>query len=221
MQGAMPEADTSHCRIGALRGDQVKAVARIHVRGDRSFLASLGAEVLAHYYRTFLDYPQACALVARQVPSGTVVGFVVGTEDLRRHYRTFLLRRLLPMLPSLLVRALTDRRVALGLLRRAGRVAGIAGRRSRGDTRAAPMPAAHLMMVVVLPPHRGRGIGEILVRAFTAEMTRRGVPRLVLGVRDDNHTARRLYERLGWRPAVREAGDSWLYLLDLHGRRCS
>ena len=51
----------------------------------------------------------------------------------------------------------------------------------------------------VLPSHRGRGIGEALLRTSFAEFWRRGERRVALGVDADNPDATRLYERAGMR----------------------
>ena len=51
----------------------------------------------------------------------------------------------------------------------------------------------------VLPSHRGRGIGEALLRTAFAEFWRRGERRVALGVAADNPSATRLYERAGMR----------------------
>jgi mycothiol synthase len=51
----------------------------------------------------------------------------------------------------------------------------------------------------VLPSHRGRGIGEALLRTAFAEFWRRGERRVALGVRADSEAATRLYERAGMR----------------------
>ncbi len=51
----------------------------------------------------------------------------------------------------------------------------------------------------VLPSHRGRGIGETLLRTAFAEFWRRGERRVALGVAADNPSATRLYERAGMR----------------------
>jgi ribosomal protein S18 acetylase RimI-like enzyme len=49
----------------------------------------------------------------------------------------------------------------------------------------------------VLPPCRGQGIGERLLRAVAAELVARGHHALTLGVVEQNAGARRFYERLG------------------------
>ena len=209
--------------VGRLGEQDLDAVARAHVAGfGDSFLATLGVPFLRRYYRTFLDYREGCGLVAPHQDSGPVVGFGCGTENLRRHYRVFLRRRLPPAAPALIARAVQKPGTVVQLLRRLrplGRIAGARGRPTPAAGPAAALPPAHLMSVAVLPEHRRHGVGELLVRAFVEEMTRRGVPQLVLGVRDDNLSARRLYERLGWRPAhVERALDgapSWLYVRNL------
>ena len=202
----------------------LRAVAALHLAGFGAtfFLTTLGGAVLAHYYRTFLDDPQGAGFVCRERASGDVIGFVCGTQDLRRHYRVFLQRRLLPALPSLLAQALRHPRVVAGLLRRI-RTVGSAIRVRRPAAHAgAPataLPSVHLLSMAVHPRHRGKGVGAMLVRAFTDEMARRGERRLMLGVRDDNTAARRLYERLGWRPLRLSGAGSdvatWIYTRDL------
>jgi mycothiol synthase len=51
----------------------------------------------------------------------------------------------------------------------------------------------------VLPAHRGRGIGEALLRTAFAEFWRRGERRVALGVAAHSEAAMRLYERAGMR----------------------
>jgi mycothiol synthase len=51
----------------------------------------------------------------------------------------------------------------------------------------------------VLPSHRGRGIGEALLRTAFAELWRRGERRVALGVAAYSESATRLYERAGMR----------------------
>ena len=51
---------------------------------------------------------------------------------------------------------------------------------------------------------RGRGVGEALVRAMQAEMTRRGAPRVVLLTATQNENAQRLFAKLGFRTTMLE-----------------
>ena len=219
---ATQTADGGGYVVTPLEARDLDAVARLHVAGfGDAFLATLGVPFLRHYYRTFLDYPGGCGLVARRGMDGVSAGFVCGTEDVARHYRMFLLRRLLPALPALVTQAVCEPGIVRGLLRRLRPLGAILGRRAHSPPAApvASLPSAQLMSMAVDPAHRGRGVGELLVQAFVDEMARRGVPRLALGVRERNAPARRLYERTGWRPVLMERAHdgsaSWIYLRDL------
>jgi ribosomal protein S18 acetylase RimI-like enzyme len=211
--------------VTAMTPGDVDAVANVHVASfGNSFLAIMGPAFLRHYFRTFLDYPEGCGLICRHRQSAEVVGFVCGTENVGQHYRVFLRRRLLPAMPSMAARVVRDRRFAGAILSRAWRVSWlIVGWRNRGtggpSAPASSLPPASLMTIGVHPAHRRQRIGEMLVRSFTGEMARRGVPRVKLGVRDENVAARRLYERLGWRAAQTERADDdrsgWMYVRDI------
>jgi len=58
---------------------------------------------------------------------------------------------------------------------------------------------ARLYSIAVADAARGRGLGEVLVRAVERAARARGCARLRLEVRQDNAAAIRLYERLGYR----------------------
>lgn len=64
-----------------------------------------------------------------------------------------------------------------------------------------------VMDIVLLPEHRGRGLGERLLRGVLDEAASAGVP-VTIHVEKTNR-ARRLYERLGFR----DAEDRGAYLL--------
>jgi GNAT superfamily N-acetyltransferase len=51
---------------------------------------------------------------------------------------------------------------------------------------------------------RGRGVGESLLDAAIQWLDERGMPRVVLGTAAQNETARRLFERRGFRPTMVE-----------------
>lgn len=212
-----------------MRPGDIDAVAQVHVASfgtATSFLASMGVPFLRHYFRAFLDDPQGCALVCRERQGGPVVGFVCGSESVANHYRVFLQRRALPSLPAIVGRAARDPAMAKAIAARVWRVARLMAKRGVGSkprSATAPatsaLPPASLMTIGVDPAHRRRGIGELLVRAFMDELTRRGVEQVKLGVRDENATARSLYERLGWRPVEMERPADgrvgWMYVRDL------
>ncbi|HEX7048874.1 MAG TPA: GNAT family N-acetyltransferase [Longimicrobiales bacterium] len=61
-----------------------------------------------------------------------------------------------------------------------------------------------LWAVRVFPIFRRKGIGTRLLHAAETVLRRRGFARAEIGVEKDNHDARRLYERLGYRLAGEE-----------------
>lgn len=225
---AYPEPSAhSECAyvIVPLTSQDIDAVARVHVAsfGD-SFLATMGVPFLRHYFRAFLDDPQGCGWICRQRWSGEVVGFVCGSENVTHHYRVFLYRRFLPALPAIVARVVRDPHLAASVLRRIWRVGRllVAARMTtdRPSTPGPALPPASLMTIGVHPDHRRHGTGEMLVRAFTSEMSLRGVRKVKLGVRGDNFAARRLYERLGWRPVRSSSAnghENWMYVREIHG----
>lgn len=58
--------------------------------------------------------------------------------------------------------------------------------------------------VLVTDEHRGAGVAEALMREAFAWMRERGVPRVLLWTAASNPRARRLFERLGFRPTMTE-----------------
>src|SRR5512139_1987471 len=70
--------------------------------------------------------------------------------------------------------------------------------------RARPLLNIHDLAVV--PGRRGAGVGRALLTAAEAHARESGCCKLTLEVQDDNHPARTLYERFGFRDVV--YGDS-------------
>lgn len=65
-------------------------------------------------------------------------------------------------------------------------------------------PAGALYDIAVDPARRGQGVGRQLLDATLAELTARGVPRVVLSTAARNETAQRLFARAGFRPTMIE-----------------
>jgi ribosomal protein S18 acetylase RimI-like enzyme len=51
---------------------------------------------------------------------------------------------------------------------------------------------------------RGEGVGGLLAEELVRQLGARGVPRVILMTASRNEAARRLFERLGWRPTMVE-----------------
>jgi ribosomal protein S18 acetylase RimI-like enzyme len=73
----------------------------------------------------------------------------------------------------------------------------------------------HVEDVVVAPADRGRGVGEALVRRVVKEASLLGLCRLELCVLVNNESARKLYEKIGFKT------DSVVYELPLEQRKKS
>jgi ribosomal protein S18 acetylase RimI-like enzyme len=72
---------------------------------------------------------------------------------------------------------------------------------ARGGTRYAQLAGAdecEIRMLGVHPTARGRGVGELLVRAAMAQGAADGAVRMVLSTQTEMQAAHRLYERLGF-----------------------
>lgn len=199
--------------VTSMGAGDIDAMARVHVAsfGD-SFLATMGEPFMRHYFRAFLEDQRGVGLVCRQRDDGSVVGFVCGSEDVAKHYRGFMKRRLVPSIPSVASRVVREPRMAGAVLQRVWKVGkmNLAAKRpgaGRLPAQGPALPPASLMTIGVHPDHRRHGIGELLTQAFTFEMGKRGVARIKLGVRADNAGARKLYERLGWRQAPAAGGN--------------
>jgi GNAT superfamily N-acetyltransferase len=63
-----------------------------------------------------------------------------------------------------------------------------------------PEHYAYVSDLVVLPPWRGRGVGQALLERAESHARAVGAPWLGIGVMAENGDARRLYERLGFAP---------------------
>lgn len=59
-------------------------------------------------------------------------------------------------------------------------------------------PLLNIHDLAVVPAHRGRGVGQALLRAAERHAVERGCCRLTLEVQDDNERARRSYTRFGF-----------------------
>lgn len=75
-------------------------------------------------------------------------------------------------------------------------------------------PQVPELSIAVAPDHRGRGIGGRLLAAAVARAERLGHPAMSLAVMPDNHRARKLYVRAGFRRAAVVDG-SWVMTLPL------
>jgi ribosomal protein S18 acetylase RimI-like enzyme len=65
-------------------------------------------------------------------------------------------------------------------------------------------PAGVVYDIVVDPPHRGKGVGRMLLRATLRALKSAGSPRAVLSTAERNEAAQRLFEGAGFRRTMIE-----------------
>jgi ribosomal protein S18 acetylase RimI-like enzyme len=158
---------------------------------DQGFLSLLGPTFLARLYRRIVASPGSFLLVAEEEPGSGVIGFIAGSEDIGRLYRSFLLRDgVLAALETAPVLVRRWRRVTETL------------RHGMGDGDGTGR-GAELLAVAVAPGRQGGGVGTALVRDFLTEVVRRGGNQAYVVVVADNPKAVGLYEHAGFATSVR------------------
>jgi GNAT superfamily N-acetyltransferase len=79
-----------------------------------------------------------------------------------------------------------------------------------GFSTFAARPLLNIHDLVVLPAHRGSGVGRALLEAAERKAVDLGCCKLTLEVTEQNHAARRVYERAGFHQAVYGEGGGLL-----------
>jgi ribosomal protein S18 acetylase RimI-like enzyme len=170
-----------------LEQEHVDQVAQLHRASLTGLLSDLGLPAIKAFYAGCLRTDLAIGLV--EVEGRSVRGFVFGSphpEELRpESFRANRIRTLVA-----LGLGVVRHPILLGSLLRVGRVP------EREDyNRTSP----ELIYLAVSKSSRGSGVGAQLVKAFTAEILKRGVSGYELSVDEDNSAAIAFYEREGFK----------------------
>jgi ribosomal protein S18 acetylase RimI-like enzyme len=166
---------------------------KIHQRAfEGFFLTKLGPGFLNELYRAFTSNRNCLAWVASD--EQRIVGFVVGTSRPKGFFRQLLLRRGLNFLAASTVAFVRNplyvgRRLASAVL-------------YRGDfPTQMPDTGALLSSIAVHPDWGSRGIGRLLLEAFTSAAFQHGAEFVYLTTdQDDNDSANNFYSRAGFAP---------------------
>lgn len=191
----------------------VPTVVQVHLVGFQSFfLTFLGSAFLRELYMATLDDPSGISLVAEE--EQTICGFVTGIVQpsgfyrrlLRHRWWRFALAAVLPVLkrPSIIPRLLRAFSMPTQATQQEGR--------------------GTLMSIAVLPEMQGKGMGQVLVRAFLQEAMQRGLRQVDLTTdKDSNEATNRFYQNLGFtceRSYITPEGRAMNeYVIDLNGQR--
>ena len=161
------------------------AAAALHVgQISQGFLSVLGPGFLRRLYRRIGRSPESFLLIA--TAHGTTVGFVAGSTDVARLYRSFLWHDGIP----------AGIRAAGSLISGWRRVLDTLGHASSDGPGAGRGP--ELLAIAVDPAWQGCGIGRLLVGAFLDEVGARGADAAHVVVGAANRGAVSLYERAGF-----------------------
>jgi ribosomal protein S18 acetylase RimI-like enzyme len=185
-----PELRRDELHVRALERKDVAAVVEIHLRSFQGFfLSQLGRRFLAELYRGFVTDSSAICLIALR--GGEPQGFVAGTSDSERFFRSLLQKRwyafVIAAIPGLVRHPLQVSRKLFSALF------------FRGDKPAALRNSALLSSIAVSPGANGRGIGRRLVEDFCSEAAARGCTSVYLTTDlDDNQLANDFYARCGF-----------------------
>lgn len=169
----------------------VDAIVKVHREAFRGFfLTSLGPSFLSEYYQCALRHTGTISVIA-EGPSGHVVGFVIGYEDVSRFHRE-LLKRCWYILRACAWVIVTRPDLWVRLVRALMRVSANPGPDAQDF-------ACELASIGVLPSARGAGIGRGLVDQFIARASDRGeaAVRLTTDARD-NEGVNAFYRSLGF-----------------------
>jgi ribosomal protein S18 acetylase RimI-like enzyme len=178
--GDRPTAQDVTLRTGN-EGD-ARSAAALHTGqiGD-GFLSFLGPRFLRRLYRRIAMSPISFVLVATTEDRTT--GFIAGSSDVGRLYRSFLVRDGALAALSAAPRLLISWRRAVETLRHGSGAGG---------------HGPELLAIAVDPSYQGRGIGRLLVCGFLDEIIRQGHDGAHVVVGADNRAAISLYERAGF-----------------------
>ena len=177
-------------RIQRMSDEQAESVAHLHIDGiSGGFLSSLGPALLADLYRAVNRSPIAFVFVAVNQRS-EVVGYVSGTEAVRRLYRHILLRRGWRYVWMLAQHAFSWIKIK-GMLTSVLHP-------TRMD---AEYPDAELLSIVVRRECRGTGAAGQLLAALLAEFRERRISLVRLIVMADLARPNAFYLKHGFRKA--------------------
>ncbi len=176
-----PDAGPVSLRVGNVT--DAPAAALLHGQLiSEGFLSSLGSRFLRRLYRRIARASGSFLLVAET--GGSTIGFIAGSVDVGRLYRSFLLRDGVAAGLSAPVRLFSALPRVLETV-------------NHGRAREGP-EGGELLAVAVNPSWRGRQVGRQLVEGFLAELERRGLRAAHVVVGADNARAIAMYARAGF-----------------------
>jgi ribosomal protein S18 acetylase RimI-like enzyme len=187
----------------------IPGVVDIHLQSFPGFFLSfLGCRFLRELYFGILKDPAGIAYVYED--QGRMLGFVAGTSHPAGFYSRLLYRRWWRFALAALAPVLKSPMIILRLLRAIRKPQDVSSQPGVGT----------LMSIAVSPEAQGRGLGQVLVKAFLEGAIDRKLKHVDLTTdRNNNDSVNQFYQRMGFRcsrtfvtPEGREMNE---YVIDL------
>lgn len=181
--------------IKYLSSNNIMETIQVHKQAFRGYLnTQLGDAYLKAFISWFIDEEKGIVIGAFD-DGGNLVGYIMGApvgykQELDKH-----------IMSAALLGALThfwlflNPRFLSAVFSRVG-----LGRDLSLQTPQLSFPVMSLVAIGVIPPSRGKNVGEALMMAFEEQSLKRHMNGLRLSVYPKNIAARELYEKVNWSP---------------------
>jgi ribosomal protein S18 acetylase RimI-like enzyme len=178
--------DMSNVRM--MCDDDVMEVVGIHLKSFQGFfLTFLGSRFLYELYAGILDDPSGMSFVS--LDADRLTGFVAGSSEPAGFYRRLLRRRWWRFALASINPILKNPMVLPHLWRALRKPLEVQNQTNTGT----------LMSIAVGPEEQGIGLGQVLVKAFLEEASRRGLKSVDLTTDSlNNDHANQFYQRIGF-----------------------
>ena len=193
--------------IVPMKTDHVGQVAQLHLKNLQTrFSGNVGIELLKLYYETVTKETGGCGYVA--IRQTEVVGYVCGIWDVSKLRNNLFLDHWFLLVVLGTIQILGQPRMMFDFLARF-RSSNLASNLSDGSHRI----SYELRPIVVSPTMRHVGLGQILVKQLINDARSRGYDSMHLYTELDNKSAKKFYEKAGFREIGRTNRNSGQYIL--------
>jgi len=174
--------------IRAMNVNDVNAVVKVHLSSFQGFfLTFLGRQFLSELYAGIVVDSTGIAFVYRE--EDRVLGFIAGTSQPAGFYSRLLNRRWWRFALASLMPILKNPLIIPRLLRAFRKPQDVSNQPDTGT----------LMSIAVTPEAQGRGLGQVLVKAFLEEAADRGLKHVDLTTdKNNNDSVNQFYQRMGF-----------------------
>ena len=174
--------------IRAMNVNDVNAVVKVHLSSFQGFfLTFLGRQFLSELYAGIVVDSTGIAFVYRE--EDRVLGFIAGTSQPAGFYSHLLHRRWWRFALASLIPILKNPLIIPRLLRAFRKPQDVSNQPDTGT----------LMSIAVTPEAQGRGLGQVLVKAFLEEAADRGLKHVDLTTdKNNNDSVNQFYQRMGF-----------------------